>query len=65
MVPIFMEILLRSNSFKKIIQKDSNFNLEEWIKRRYSDPLKKVYTETRRKNVRKYDEWSIADIRLD
>ena len=26
---------------KKIIQKDSNFNLEEWIKRRYSDPLKK------------------------
>ena len=65
MVPIFMEILLRSNSFKKIIRKDSNFNLEEWIKRRYSDPLKKFIQRLGEKNIGKYDEWSIADIWLD
>ena len=39
---IFMEILLGFNLIKKNDSKDTKFNLEEWIKRRYSDPLRKT-----------------------
>ena len=27
---------------KRLKKRDSKFNLEEWVKRRYSDPLKKT-----------------------
>ena len=39
--PIFMEILLDLQLLKKI-KHESQFNLEEWLKRRYSDPLTKT-----------------------
>ena len=40
--PFLWKFYLDLILLKKMTQKDTKFNLEEWIKRRYSDPLRKT-----------------------
>jgi len=40
--PFLWKFYLDLILLKKIKNEDNQFNLEEWLKRRYSDPLKKI-----------------------